>query len=259
MRVIVIGAGRGRRLMPTTADAPKCFAELSRKRLIDWAVDAFAANGLTDICFIGGYRIDKVQAEYPRFTFRENANWEHNNILASLFCAEDLMDQPFICCYSDILFTPDVAGRLAAAKDDIAVGVDTAWLARYTGRTDHPPDDAEKVTVANGRVTRIHRQISETDAHGEFIGVAKFSAAGAARLRDHYHRCRREFAGRPWREAAIFEKAYMILLFQEMIERGETFTHIDTPGGYIEVDTQQDFDYARQHWLTQHKEARAGD
>ena len=36
--VIVIGAGRGRRLMPTTADAPKCFAEVAGKRLIDWAV-----------------------------------------------------------------------------------------------------------------------------------------------------------------------------------------------------------------------------
>jgi choline kinase len=250
MRIIVIGAGRGRRLMPTTADAPKCFAEVSGKRLIDWAVDAFAANGLTDICFIGGYRIDKVQAEYPRFTFRENANWEHNNILASLMCAEDLMDQPFICCYSDILFTADVVGHLAATKDDMALGVDTAWLARYEGRTDHPPDDAEKVIAANGRVTRIHRRIAESDAHGEFIGVAKFSAAGASRLRDHY----REFAGRPWREAAIFEKAYMILLFQEMIERGEPFTHIDTPGGYIEVDTQQDFEYARQHWLTRHKD-----
>jgi choline kinase len=253
MRVIVIGAGRGRRLMPTTANAPKCFAEVSGQRLLDWTTDAFAQNGLTDICFIGGYHIEKVKAEYPQFTFRHNANWEHNNILASLFCAEDLMDGSFICCYSDILFTADIVGRMAAAKEDLVLGVDTAWLARYENRTDHPPDDAEKVTVDGGRVARIHRQISETDAHGEYIGVAKFSAAGAARLREYFHRCQREFAGCPWREAAVFEKAYLILLFQEMIERGEPFTHIDTPGGYIEVDTQQDFDYARQHWLTRHR------
>jgi L-glutamine-phosphate cytidylyltransferase len=252
MRVIVIGAGRGRRLMPTTADAPKCFAEVAGKRLIDWTIDAFAQNGLNDICFIGGYQIEKVKAAYPKFTFRHNANWEHNNILASLFCAEDLMDQPFICCYSDILFTSDIVGRMAAATDDLVLGVDTVWLTRYENRTDHPPDDAEKVTVAGERVTRIHRQIAEADAHGEYIGVARFSAAGAARLREHYHRCRRESAGRPWREAAVFEKAYLILLFQEMIERGEQFTHIDTPGGYIEVDTQQDFEYARQHWLSRH-------
>ena len=84
MKIIVIAAGRGRRLMPTTADAPKCFAEVSGRRLIDWAVDAFAQNGLTDICFIGGYQIDKVKAAYPQFTFRENANWEHRTVRARI-------------------------------------------------------------------------------------------------------------------------------------------------------------------------------
>lgn len=254
MRVIVIAAGRGRRLMPTTADAPKCYAEVGGRRLLDWALAAFSANGLNDVCFIGGYQIDKVRRDYPHFTFRHNADWEHNNILASLFYAEDLMDQPFICCYSDVLFTADVIGRLAADAGDAALGVDTEWIKRYEHRTDHPPDDAEKVTVAKGLVTRVHRQIPEAEAYGEYIGVAKFSAAGAAQLRDYYHRARREFAGRPWREASVFEKAYKILLFQEMIEAGLPFSHVDTPGGYIEVDTQQDFDYARQHWLSRHRQ-----
>jgi choline kinase len=252
MRVIVIGAGRGRRLMPTTADAPKCFAQVEGRRLLDWALAAFAAGGLTDVCFIGGYAIDKVKQDYPHFEFRHNVDWEHNNILASLFCAEDLMDEPFICCYSDVLFTPDVVARLAASPHDMALAVDTAWLARYEHRTEHPPDDAEKVTVANGLVKRIHRQMPEDEAYGEYIGVAKFSAAGAVRLREHYHRCRREFSGKPWREARVFEKAYKILLFQEMIEAGEPMGHVDTPGGYIEVDTQQDFEYARQYWTARH-------
>jgi choline kinase len=253
MRVIVIAAGRGRRLMPTTAGAPKCFAEVSGKRLIDWAVSAFQANNLNDICFIGGYQIQKVKQDYPQFTFRENADWENNNILASLFCAEDQMNGPFICCYSDVLFTPEIVAKLANSPDDHVLGVDTEWLTRYEHRTDHPPDDAENVTVNGGTVTRVHREISEADAYGEYIGVAKFSAAGAARLREYYHRAKREYAGKPWREASVFEKAYLILLFQQMIESGERFTHVDTPGGYIEVDTQQDFEYARQHWLTRHQ------
>jgi L-glutamine-phosphate cytidylyltransferase len=252
MRVIVIGAGRGRRLMPTTADAPKCFAEVAGKRLLDWAVEAFAANGIDRVCFIGGYQIDKVKAQYPNFEFRHNPDWENNNILASLFCAADLMDEPFLCCYSDVLFTPDIAGRLAESPADMALGVDTGWLARYQHRSDHPPDDAEKVTAANGKVTKVHRQLPENEAYGEYIGVAKFSAAGARRLRDYYNRRREEFAGRPWREAVSFEKAYKILLFQDMIEQGERFEHVDTPGGYIEVDTQQDFEYAQRHWTTKH-------
>lgn len=253
MRVIVIGAGRGRRLMPTTADVPKYYAEVAGRRLLDWALDAFSANSLTRVTFIGGYQIEKVKRDYPQFEFRHNANWENNNILASLFCAEDLMDEPFLCCYSDVLFTADVVSRLAASPDDMALGVDTAWLGRYAERTDHPPDDAEKVTVHDGQVTRVHRAMPAGEAHGEYIGVAKFSTAGAARIRAYYHRCREQFAGRPWREAKVFEKAYKILLFQEMIEAGERFGHVDTPGGYIEVDTQQDFEYARQHWTTLHR------
>ena len=41
------------------------------------------------------------------------------------------------------------------------------------------------------------------------------------------------------------EKAYLIHLLQEMIEEGVAFRHSDTGGEYIEIDTQQDFEYAR--------------
>ena len=56
-QAIIIGAGRGARLMPTTADAPKCFAEVEGRRILDWATDAFQTAGIEQICFIGGYEI----------------------------------------------------------------------------------------------------------------------------------------------------------------------------------------------------------
>lgn len=238
--------------MPTTADAPKCFAEVAGQRILDWALDAFRQNGVNDICFIGGYRIESVQEGYPQFTFRHNVDWQHNNILASLLFAEDLMDEPFICSYSDILFTPGVIASLLDSPHDATLAVDTGWLARYADRTEHPTDDAEKVRVENGRVTAVCRELAAEVAHGEYIGVAKFSTEGARRLREHYHNCREQFAGKPFRQAKLFEKAYLIQLLQDMIESGERMTHVDTPGGYIEVDTQQDYDYAREHWLARH-------
>ena len=252
MRAIIIGAGRGSRLMPTTADTPKCFAEVAQRRLLDWAVDAFRQNGVDEIIFIGGYRIECVQEAYPDFTYRHNMDWPNNNILASLLYAEDLMDEPFMCCYSDVLFTPGIVDGVMRSDADVALGVDSDWLVRYEHRTEHPSDDAEKVTVSNGAVTRVHREIPEADAHGEFIGLAKFSTTGASTLKQQYHRRRQEFARRPFREAKVFEKAYFIHLLQDMIESGERMEHVDTPGGYIEVDTQQDFEYARQHWVSRH-------
>lgn len=248
MRAIIIAAGRGRRLMPTTANSPKCYANIQGRRMLDWALKAFADAGVTDICFIGGYQIDKVRADYPHFTFRHNADWENNNILLSLMHAEDLMADGFICCYSDILFTGDVVQGVLDHPADIALSVDTKWLDRYEHRTQHPPDDAEKVITQNGHVTRVHRGILPDEAYGEYTGIAKFTAAGAAQLREHFHEARAEFAGKPFREAVSFEKAYLILLLQQMIEAGIPMAHSDTPGRYMEVDTQEDFELARQNW-----------
>ena len=196
MRAIIIGAGRGQRLMPTTANAPKCFAEIRGKRILDWTVDALAAGGVTDICFIGGYRIEAVQREYPHFTFRHNRDWAHNNILVSLMCAEDLMDRPFVTTYADILYSGDLVTKLVALSADIALGIDTDWRTHYQPRTQHPAHDAEKTITRNGRVERVQRSIPYEEANGEFMGVAKFSVRGAGLLRSHYHRRRRECWGK---------------------------------------------------------------
>jgi L-glutamine-phosphate cytidylyltransferase len=234
--------------MPTTADTPKCYAEVHHRRLLDWALVGFKAAGVHDIVFIGGYQIGKVQSDYPHFTFRHNVDWENNNILVSLMYAEDLMKEGFVCCYSDTLFTADVVRTVLAHPGDIVLSVDTDWLARYEHRTHHPPDDAEKICAQNGQVTRIHRGIDSRDAHGEYTGIAKFSSVGAAQLCSYYQRARAHNAGKPYREAAVFEKAYLIHLLQEMIENGVMMAHADTAGSYMEVDTQQDFELARKYW-----------
>ncbi len=248
MRAIIIGAGRGSRLMPTTADSPKCFAEVRHRRILDWALAAFSDVGITDICFVGGYQIEKVRTDYPQFTFRHNEDWANNNILESLMHARDLMNEPFLCCYSDILFSANLIRGLLEHSAPISLAVDTGWEKRYEFRTEHPPDDAEKVTVANGAVTRIHRGIPPAEAHGEYTGVARFDASSAALLEDHYVRCKAQYSGKPFREAKVFEKAYKIHLFQEMLEAGVAMHHVDTAGEYMEIDTQQDFELAQRQW-----------
>lgn len=248
MRAIIIGAGRGSRLMPTTEDAPKCFAEIQGKRILDWTLEALRGGGVTDVCFIGGYRIESVKRDYPEFTFRENKDWPNNNILVSLMCAEDLMDRPFVTSYSDILYTKDIVSKLVRSTDDVCLGIDTDWLTHYAPRTNHPTTDGEKAITRNGRVLRVQRNIPEAEATGEFIGVAKFSAAGGKLLRDFYHRRKNEFWDKPYREAAVFQKAYMIHMFQDMIEQGVPVGCADTPGKYREIDTQQDKELAETLW-----------
>jgi len=172
----------------------------------------------------------------------------NNNIPVSLMCAEDLMDRPFVTSYSDILFTKDVVRGLVESKDELALGIDTDWREHYRPRTQHPPHDAEKVITRGGRVEHVHRSIPYDDATGEFIGVGKFGPRGTGQFRDFYVRRKAEFWDKPYREAAIFQKAHLIHMFQDMIEQGTSFGHVDTPGKYREIDTQEDMNLAQTLW-----------
>src|SRR5438270_51398 len=80
---------------------------------------------------------------------------------------------------------------------DSGLSAATAWLERYEHRSQHPPDDAEKVLARNGQVTRIHRAIPTDEAYGEYTGIAKFPAAGAAQLIERYHRAKQTHASKP--------------------------------------------------------------
>lgn len=248
MKGIIIGAGRGRRLMPLTDDAPKSYAEIGGRRILDWCLAALGSAGLSEIVFIGGYRIERVRADYPNLRFVHNAAWERNNILASLMHAETEMAGGFVSTYADILYTPDAVRRLIASPADVALLVDTDWRERYRPRTQHPEADGEKVRLRDGRVTEVNRAIPPDEAPAEFTGVAKFTPAGARALIEHYHRARQRYDGRPFREAPRFETAYMIHLLQEMLEAGVEMAAIETDGGYFEIDTTEDYELAQRGW-----------
>ena len=67
MKTIIIGAGRGRRLMPLTEDTPKCFAAVKGKRILDWILEAWCAANVKDIVFVGGYQIQRISGRLPCF------------------------------------------------------------------------------------------------------------------------------------------------------------------------------------------------
>tara|TARA_Y100000310_G_scaffold345672_1_gene468089 strand:+ start:1462 stop:2211 length:750 start_codon:yes stop_codon:yes gene_type:complete len=240
MNIILIGAGRGSRIMPYSKDSPKCFTEVNGKRILDYALDAFDKNEYKNINFIGGYLIDVVQKQYPQFTFFHNDDWENNNILASLFYAEDAMTNGFISSYSDILFVPEIIEKLKKSPHDITLAIDTDWKNHYASRTQHPMDDGEKVLCNGNGILKVSRLISNDDAYGEFIGIAKFSPKGAAQLKEFYYQAKKEFSGKPFKEAKEFKKAYFIHLLQYMIEKGVKIHKIDNHGGYYEIDTVED-------------------
>jgi choline kinase len=248
--VIVLGAGRGQRLMPLTAEAPKSYAPVAGKRILDWILEALAGGGIErrDVDFVGGYRIEQIRADYPEFTYFHNPDWATTNILASLFCAEAAMEHGFVCSYADILYRPQVVRDLLASSADITLAVDTDFRRRYRRRSQHPESDAEKVRANGDRITEVNRLIPAQDAAGEYIGVARFTPGGAAQLREHYHRAKARYGDGPFRGATSFRMAYLIHLLQEMLEAGVEMHRVDTNGDYYEIDTTEDYAIVQEEW-----------
>jgi len=251
MKAIIVAAGPGKRLLPLTKDKPKCMLEVGGKTILQRVLNALRENGITDTVMVKGYKKDVIN--YPDIKYYYNTNYLENNILASLFYAEKEMKDGFIFSYSDIIYHANIVQKLLQSKKDISLVVDTDWAQRYKGRTLHPTDEAELVVVKNDRIVKISKFMNPDLAHGEFIGLAKFTRKGAEILIRNYKRIRtsqwcgfKEF--HRFQDAVSIDKAYLTDMLQELSGRGYPIYNVDINGGWLEIDTSQDLQIARRIW-----------
>lgn len=249
MKAIIIGAGRGIRLMPETESIPKCLMDgMGGQRVLDWILDSLAHAGIDDIVFIGGYQMEKVVQAYPHLRFYNNTDWADNNILESLMYAATEMDTALVASYSDIVYGRSAAQRLMASDAEVGLVVDRDWRTRYVGRTLHPESQAEKVVVDDGRVVEIGKHLPSNEAYGEFIGLAKFNQKAARLMRERYLQVRDDYLTRPFHTAPNIRVAYLTDMIQELIDLGVRMAPVDIWGNWAELDTSEDLARARQ-WL----------
>ena len=104
--------------------------------------------------------------------------------------------------------------------------------------------------VEGEHVKAINRTMPSEEATGEYIGVTRFSPDGARSLIYAYHDAQRTFSNVPFQAAKTFRKAYLIDLYQHMLESGCSMSASLTKGNYMEIDTNQDFQIARKEWAT---------
>lgn len=250
MKAVIIGAGRGSRLRHLTTEIPKTLVPVLGRPMLDGILEALEYGGFArkDVIFICGYRKEVIMERYPDLTYVENRDWESNNILLSLLSARAHLAEGFVSTYADIVYKKDIVRDLVASPHDIALGCDTDWRRRYTGRSQHPESDAEKLRAEGERVVELSRKIASERAQGEFIGVMKMSASGAGQFLRAFDAAEKVYRGGQFREGRTFEKAYLIDLLQLMIEGGTPMYRADTHGGYMEIDTLEDAALADEWW-----------
>ena len=242
--VIIIAAGMGSRLGFLTKEKPKCMLQFGDKTLLQRQLEAYHACGITNISVIRGYKKEKIN--YEGLRYYENTDYENNNVLNSLICAEEAICGHVICAYSDILFNASVVQKAIESPHDISVVVDVDWRSYYHDRRDHPLEEAENIIfdTHNKVISAGKIMAAETDMHGEFIGMIKFSPLGAKLFRRHFHRAKKLYMGKPFQRSKAFKEAYLTDLIQEMVNIGVPIYCVIIERGWKEIDTIEDYEKA---------------
>ena len=232
MKVIIIAAGMGNRLLHHTQDTPKCMLKVQGKPLIEYQLEIYEKLGINNISIIKGFQKEKINYEGTKTYY--NDNYTNNNILASLFYAEKELDDDVIVSYSDIVFKKKIIDQLLSSPGDISIVVDIDW------NNLTPVEEAEKVVMAGGKIKQIGKHLTLSETNGGFIGVAKFTRKGAKILRETYNDVLEKYKDKPFHKAPSLEKAYLTDIFQELINRGHKINAAPIRGGWVEIDTPED-------------------
>jgi len=241
-KAIIVAAGLGSRLSQLTKETPKCLLELNGKSILQHQLDAYRSNGVNDISVVRGYKKEKINL--PGLKYYDNIDFVNNNILNSLFYAEQELQDNVIVSYSDIIFAPRIVERLLDSSADISIVVDVDWRGRYENRDQHPIEEAENVVVdANLSVLDIGKIMTNPgDVFGEFIGMLKFSPRGVEVFKRHFHRAKDLFWGKPFQRAETFQKAYITDILKDMAELGVNIHTVIIEQGWQEIDTIEDYE-----------------
>jgi choline kinase len=248
VKAIIVAAGRGRRLGPETDAIPKCMVPVGGRAILHWQLAALTTAGVDEVVIVRGYLGDRISIPADcaaRVRFVENPAWADNNILTSLFYAEAEMAGGFLFSYSDIVFAPTHAQRVAAAPGPIALVVDRLWRDAYEGRVLHPVSEAELARVEGdgeaAAVTRVgKRLVTAEEAAGEFIGLARFAPEGAAALCAVWRDATARGLDAPFGAAATLRQSYLSDGLNAVAERGVTLRPLMIDGRWREIDTEED-------------------
>lgn len=230
---VILAAGMAKRLRPLTDTKPKCLLKVGDRTLLERTIDAMVATGITELVVVTGYRGEMIREwinthrQTLKWTFIDNADYEHNNNIYSLWLAGQVVrGQEFLLMDSDILCDPQAVAEVARQEEP----------ALALNRHELGEEEMKIVVDADNHITEISKTCRVEDAVGESVGIEKMTA-------DYSEALFRELDQMIEKEGLIdifYERA-----FERLIPQGHTFKVVDTTRFFsYELDTPEDFERA---------------
>jgi len=177
MKAIILSAGQGRRLMPLTANTPKCCLMLAGRTLLEHQVESLVANGIDEIVVVTGFGhrlVDQVVSKIRGASIRTlyNPFYALSDNLGTSWVARHEMNGPFLLVNGDTLFEPSTLAQLLSGEPDYPITL----AADHKGQYD---EDDMKIIADGGKLKRVGKKLKTVNVNGESIGMMIFNQAGA--------------------------------------------------------------------------------
>jgi phosphoenolpyruvate phosphomutase len=236
-KAIVLAASRGKDLQALTTDRPKCMVDVRGEPLLRRLTTTFNQVGIRKISVVRGYK--KSAVNLPSIDFKDNDEFATTGEVNSLSKAMTQITGNCIFSYGDILFRHYVLDQLLKTNNDIVLVADAFWQDRDPNpqsRTRDLVKCAEPFTIKYLDEEEVllksigHDFITE-EIHGEWIGLAKFSANGSKKIHNEIVEMQKD---------GTAQNATMIELFERLIKKQESINIIYISGNWLDIDNAND-------------------
>ena len=236
MRALILSAGQGSRLLPLTAETPKCLLPIGPYSLIEWQILQLMASGVDEIVVVVGYGAEQVERTLgkwrrPGIEIRTVFNPFFNvaDNLASCWLARHEMDRDFLILNGDTLFEATILEKvLASPPAPITITIDRKRV--------YDADDM-KVHVEGDQLLSVGKALSAEETNGESIGMLLFRDSGPKLFADMLD----QFMHTP--EGL---KTWYLRVIDRLAKTGAVVAASIEGLSWGEVDFMEDLDRARQ-------------
>jgi choline kinase len=251
MRLVVLAAGQGSRLLPLTADRPKPLVSFLGRPILDWTLVAARENGLTDITVVGGYKSEGLDS-FPVHLLR-NPDYASTSMVGTMMAAEQWFSDGFVASYGDIVYRPELLRALLASPAEISVVVDLDWRPYWERRFGDPLLNAESLRMtADGTIRSIGQTVNRIeDVQAQFVGLVAFRGRGVKALKRAWVRATTDAA---YRRPILGYRTSMAKLgltdvLDELAVAGDIAVKaVAVHGGWVDIDTPEDLVAGEERW-----------
>ena len=186
MILVILAAGRGKRLGVKTKKIPKCLLEINGKSLINYNNDFI--NKFKKVIIITGYKDHLIKKNFKKnksISFIKNQKYLKTNMVYSLFCAYKYLKkykQDIVISYSDIVFDKSIFSLLKSKENFLIVYGEWLKIWKLRMKKSMIFNDAESLVVKKDILISIGQKITNEIPKYQYTGIIKLKFGNFAKL-----------------------------------------------------------------------------